>query len=280
MTYEAAGAAIKDDGSLPAARVQAEQVPLTEAAAQQEAQVLPEQQGGDDGDKDRIVVPLDGSDDGPAFDTGGVDEVIDLHKPTNTKDGFDPGGVGGDVRGEGVGYQDPGSATGLKDPGGTYDVPEAGPGGDPSRGIPGLPGQDEMEGWADKPDLGGDAEFGGGDARISTDDEGGGFPTDDPVAIRNEVGGTTSGGDTSGTTSGDPFADTSSELGPIPSPFKPSPIGGTDDENKVRLKEQDEDKDDDYSQSSQADDPGSVGGVGQWPSRTPISRSRGCGRGD
>jgi hypothetical protein len=126
------------------------------------------------GDKDRILVNLEGTDDGPQLDTGGVEEVIDLHKPNQVTDGFGAGGVGDAERGEGVGYQDPGSVTGLEEPGVTHDVPKAEPGGgDPGRDIPGLLGQDDMEPWTEQPDLAGAAAPGGGDPRVGVGGEAG-----------------------------------------------------------------------------------------------------------
>ena len=170
VVKEATADRIRENDPTLAEQVHAEQVPVAEAAAQQEAQVIPDQHDGDGGYDDRIIVNLDGSDDGPQLDTGGVEEVIDLHKPNQVKDGFDPtGGMQGGAQADDVGYQDPGSAFGLEDPSRTHDVPEAGPGGGPpGRDIPGLPGQDDMEGWAERPDLRG-AAAAGGDPRVGAD---------------------------------------------------------------------------------------------------------------
>jgi len=151
----------------------------------------------------------------------GVEQVTDLHKPTDTKDALDlDGAMSGDQIGEGVGLQDADRADDLMSKGkespleglgkggesgipgfegggihqesgsggeGAHIDPEKldkfgeqlgdkfglheGPGGGPpEREIPDLPGQGDMEGWEDRPDLKGAAEP-GADPTISADDE-------------------------------------------------------------------------------------------------------------
>ena len=172
--------------------------PIADYAA---AGVEVDQRGGFSGDQgedpELVMRSTDGDDGGPEIDWGdGVETGDDIRKPTGVSDRYDSSG-GGDVQMGAEGYQGDVDAIGIDQPGGGHEVSEAGPGGGPSNDVGNLPGEGNLEPWADLPDLGAAAAFGGGDPWISEGKPatgGGGTGGGKPATGRGGTGGGTGGG--------------------------------------------------------------------------------------